>query len=559
MWHYRDQVDRDLAEKSERLLAIYRAGLPFTETVEAVLVALAEGEGWAAAALWAPDAYERAMIGVAVWISDPKFEPFAEASRGMALPIETTTIGRCWRSGKPIWVEDVATAEGFLRKDLLLDCGLSSASFVPIAHKDQVLGVIEFVASRSTGEEVRQADVTRDVLDGLGGLLHTHIEGERTRRQQVRLELALEAGRMGTWEWDRRTGHVVWSTSLEEIYGFAPGEFPGTYDAYQERIHPDDREALAQRLAETVDQPRIHHVVHRIIRPDGEVRWIEGHGRPMVEANGDLIGLIGVSSDVTEREQLLIDLAAQMELTRSALADRSLVADTLQRSLRPDQLPSIPGVDMAAGFRPGTGMVGGDFYDAFEHEGAWYLYLGDVCGQGPEAAAQTGVARHAIKGLVTAGVVDPSRILEALNGILLAGTSERRFVTLVLARVVPGSPAQIEVCRAGHPPPVVRPASGAAHLLELVPGTLLGALDDVQLRTEPLRLWSGDALVFYTDGATETRQGGEMFGEARFVAAVDEAPRDPDGLVAHLLGQIERFDEGGSPDDVALVVVRAAG
>jgi sigma-B regulation protein RsbU (phosphoserine phosphatase) len=302
--------------------------------------------------------------------------------------------------------------------------------------------------------------------------------------------------------------------------------------------------------------PRDHHVLHRIVRPDGRIRWVEGHGRPQLDAHGALIGLTGVSTDVTDREQLLANLAEHVELTRQALADKSRVAETLERSLRPERLPEIEGLDLAAGFRPGEDIVGGDFYDAFQHGDSWYVYIGDVCGHGPSAAAQTGLARNAIRGLVAAGIDEPSDILAKLNQLLLAGPTER-FVSLVLARITLGSPVHITLCRAGHPLPIVRTSTGSTCLLDLVPGSLLGLTPSVELSDQSITLGSGDALVLYTDGVTEARRGLELLGEDRLVDSVERGPSEAGRLVHHVLDTVKRFQDRPPSDDLAIVAVVA--
>lgn len=544
------------ADLGRRLLAIYRAGLPFADTGAAVLATLVDGEAWRAAALWVPDVHERAMVGVATWVSDPRYQPFGDTTRGAALAVEASTVGRSWRRGEAIWIDDVRASDGFLRKDLLLEHGLSTVYFVPVEHDGHVLGVLEFLGSLTDGDRLRRLEMSREALDGLAGLLHTHIAGEQLRRQQDRLELALQAGHMGTWEWDRRTGHVIWSTTLEEMYGFEPGGFPGTYEAYQSRLHPDDRVELSEQLRDTIEHPRDHHVLHRILLPNGTVRWIEGHARPLLDGDGRLVGLTGVSTDVTEREHLLAGLTEQVQLTQKALADRVRIADALQRSLRPDRLPDVDGLDVATCFRPGEEIVGGDFYDGFRQGDDWYFCLGDVCGHGPEAAAQTGLTRHALRGLVAAGVSGPATILGELNEILL-GSSTDEYVSLVLAHVTLTTPVTVTLCRAGHPLPVVRPTAGPPRLLELAHGGLLGVEPEVKLTDQTLTLASGEALVLYTDGVTEARRDGELLGEARLLDAIAAGPVGAGGIVHHVLDAVQRFEAPPPTDDLAILAIVA--
>jgi PAS domain S-box-containing protein len=126
---------------------------------------------------------------------------------------------------------------------------------------------------------------------------------EDLRESEERLRLALEAGQMGTWEWTVATNEVIWSPSLEAIHGLAPGTFAGTFAAYREDIHLEDREQVLGAIAETVERGEDHHVEYRIVRPDGGIRWVEGRGKLVRDASGAALRMIGVCMDVTERKQ----------------------------------------------------------------------------------------------------------------------------------------------------------------------------------------------------------------------------------------------------------------
>jgi PAS domain S-box-containing protein len=146
------------------------------------------------------------------------------------------------------------------------------------------------------------------------------------RRSEQRLHLAMEAGGLGTWDWDIRAGTVSWSAELERMHGIAEGSFPGTFEAYQHDIHPDDRARVAAAIRENLERRTDHRLVYRIVRPDGAVRWLEARGRFELGPDGEPLRLSGVCSDVTER--VLVDearttLAAEIEGQR--VADRAAI------------------------------------------------------------------------------------------------------------------------------------------------------------------------------------------------------------------------------------------
>ncbi|MGB2695618.1 MAG: PAS domain S-box protein [Dehalococcoidia bacterium] len=131
---------------------------------------------------------------------------------------------------------------------------------------------------------------------------------ERKRAEQAlregdeRLRLAMEAGRMGAWEWQMRTGAVRWSDGLEAIHGLAQGTFAGTFEAFLADVHPDDHDMLIAKIGEAQERG-VHEVEYRITRPDGLVRWLAANGRVLLDSAGKPERLIGVCMDITERKR----------------------------------------------------------------------------------------------------------------------------------------------------------------------------------------------------------------------------------------------------------------
>jgi len=109
----------------------------------------------------------------------------------------------------------------------------------------------------------------------LGQFLERKHAEEALREGEERLRIALQAGQMGTWEWDITTGQVMWSETLEAIHGLARGTFPGTYEAYCSDIHPEDRDRVTDTIAKTIAEGSDHCITYRIVLPDDRVRWVE--------------------------------------------------------------------------------------------------------------------------------------------------------------------------------------------------------------------------------------------------------------------------------------------
>ena len=153
------------------------------------------------------------------------------------------------------------------------------------------------------------------------------------QRSEQRLHLAMEAGNLGTWDWDVSAGVVRWSAELERMHGIAEGSFDGTFDAYLSDIHPDDRTRVVGTIRQNLEAAIDHSLLYRIVRPDGATRWLEARGRFELSASGKPLRLVGVCSDVTERIEaneartvLIAELAARKVADEAAVRMREVVA-----------------------------------------------------------------------------------------------------------------------------------------------------------------------------------------------------------------------------------------
>ena len=300
---------------------------------------------------------------------------------------------------------------------------------------------------------------------------------------------------------------------------------------------------------------------------------------PLVTTDGYKLGTLCVIDHqprhlAEERQALLTQLAGvvmdEMELRLAAraavAAEREQrrawedVAATLRTSLLPERLPRVPGVELAAVCRPADPtVVGGDFYDVFPaSDGSWFVVMGDVCGKGPAAAAVTAAARHTIRA-EAAHDTDPARILHQASDALYSQSEDHesaRWCTAALARMTPTDDGVLlDVSCGGHPLPRVLRADGTVeHAAE--PGTVVGLVPDGERSTVTTRLASGDALVFFTDGIIEARQGDDLFGEEMLDAVLARSARhSPEELIAAVLRELDRADVV-LRDDVAMLVAR---
>lgn len=126
---------------------------------------------------------------------------------------------------------------------------------------------------------------------------------EARLENEERLRLGLQAGDIaGIWDWNIRSGRVIWSEGLERIHGMAPGTFPGTVDAVLNEIHPDDRQYVSDSIQQVLKTKQEHHVQYRIVRQDGSIRWVQGVGHLYCDEAGSPERMVGLCIDINDQK-----------------------------------------------------------------------------------------------------------------------------------------------------------------------------------------------------------------------------------------------------------------
>lgn len=284
-------------------------------------------------------------------------------------------------------------------------------------------------------------------------------------------------------------------------------------------------------------------------------------GAPLI-VEGRVLGVLLIGSfsprEFSEEEERLLGLVADraaVAIEHARVYEREHgIAQTLQHSLLPRSLPTIPGVRVAARYLPARAetQVGGDWYDVVQlPAGGLALTIGDVSGHGIEAAAMMGRLRDSLRAAALEGgdVVEATRRVDALL------RSERQLgdtvATAVFMLLSPDG-SHLDFACAGHPPPLLVAADGSTRYLEGGRSTPLGVTNGNR-PVATADMHEGGLLLLYTDGLIERRDAGLDKGMERLARAAAEADRDPerfcDAVVASMLGS------EGPADDVALLAI----
>jgi len=243
------------------------------------------------------------------------------------------------------------------------------------------------------------------------------------------------------------------------------------------------------------------------------------------------------------------------------IADRyRQLAQTVQQSLLPQELPVIDGLDVGVAYRMSESDVLGDFFDAVQTPTGWAVFLGDVTGSGAPAARTSALAKYTLRAAAVRAS-SPAIVLTELDTALHRWFDENAtsgFVTVAYLAVRRSEAGfAVRLCTAGHPAAAVRRADGAVESFGRA-CTPLGALSRLNLKIEDIELRAGDVMVLCTNGVTEARdrESGAVFGAAGVHAVLRRTDTaEAQEIADTVLRQALRLVDGPVVDDMVTIVL----
>ena len=332
----------------------------------------------------------------------------------------------------------------------------------------------------------------------------------------------------------------------------------GLEEEVRQGVHIPVGRGFAGRIAAEGRPVILDHVDHtNVLNP---ILWEKGIrsliGVPLL-ANRMVIGVLHVGSlsrrEFTADDETLLQLAAE----RAALAVQSLrsrddraAAAALQQSLLPSELPTVPGVEIAARYVPGHGRVGGDWYDVFSlPTGELCVVMGDVAGSGLAAAVIMGRMRSALRAYALE-TQDPADVLRRLDRKMQHFESD--VMATVSYTVADPSTGQAHIASAGHFAPVVAAPGEEPVLADIAVGVPIGVADDPPRQSSTIQLAPGTVLCQFTDGLVERR--GVLIDDRLGFLCRSVSPGPPEGVCVSVMGALVGREPVG--DDVAMLVLR---
>jgi GAF domain-containing protein/anti-sigma regulatory factor (Ser/Thr protein kinase) len=497
-----------------------------------------------------------------------------EVEQGVRIPVGRGFAGTIAAERRAVVIEDVDHAD--ILNPILRERGIRSLLGVPLLVEGSVIGVLHVGTLTPRHFERGDAELLQLAADRAAMAIDHARMYERERSSLHMLEalqrvtdttlaylpldeLLLELLHRMTEILDTDTAaFLLLDEERNELVATAA---KGIEEEVEQGVRIPVGRGFAGKIAATRRPVVIEDVDHAdIYNPILRQRGIRSLlGVPLL-VEGTLIGVLHVGT-LTPRNFVLSDAELlQLAADRAAAAierarlfyQRGVVA-TLQESLVPEELPQIPGLALAARYRPAVrrGGIGGDWYDAFPVvRGGMALVVGDVMGHGISAAAlmaqmRTGLRAYALDGHSPAGVV------ERLNRLALS-LGPHQMTTLVYA-VLDVARERVTVVSAGHLPPILRGPGGETRVLGMEGDVPLGVSPGTTYHEFELEMGTGSTLVLFTDGAVEVRGESIDRGLERLCDLVARG-----GSLAATCDAIAEGAARGHPgdDDVAVLAAR---
>jgi serine phosphatase RsbU (regulator of sigma subunit)/anti-sigma regulatory factor (Ser/Thr protein kinase)/putative methionine-R-sulfoxide reductase with GAF domain len=496
----------------------------------------------------------------------------AEVEQGTRLPVGRGFAGRVVAERRPIFVPDVDHADILI--PILREKGIRSLLGVPLLVEGRPLGVLH--VGSLTPREFTPADMELLQLAADRAALaieHAQLFAQE-RKARLRLEALLrvtDAGLAYLSEEDllpellERVSAALDSDTAAILLLEPSGEVlraraaKGIEEEVEQGVTIPVGGGFAGRIAaerRAIYIPDVDHadILNPILREKG-IRSLLGV--PLL-VEGRVIGVLHVGTlsfrEFTADDKDLLQLAADRAapaIENATLFEQRRVAEVLQRTLLPAELPSIAGLEVATRYVPaGSSGLGGDWYDLFElPESRIAIVVGDVVGHGVAAAAVMAQLRTALRAYAAEGH-EPAGVLQAVDRLMwqLGPTAMTTLAYLVLDPLE----ETLEVVTAGHLPPLLIEPGGEPGYMSVEGSLPLGTSQNEVYRSQVVPFPAGSAIVLFTDGLVERRGASIDVGLDRLLE-LSAGGDDVERLCSTALDELVPREP---QDDIAIVVAR---
>ncbi|MGQ9811438.1 MAG: SpoIIE family protein phosphatase, partial [bacterium] len=509
------------------------------------------------------------------------------AVKGISLPTNQGVMGRVIQSGSVILINN---PKRLARHRDILDISFSYTKLnslgVPLKRGGKIIGALEAINKEGGKFTSKDRRMLASLADQIAIALDNAALYQRVKREIKERELLYEVSKRISSSLDLNEVMGLILDSLQEVVRYDAG---GIY-----LVDPDSSQivAVTTRGYDPEAEKRVE-----LKFGEGIVGWVANNQNPVIVPNvsrderylavrestqsevvvplmvGDrIVGIINLESDrldafTDEHVNLIKTFGSQAaisieraklhadQIEKERLESEIQLARQIQQSFLPQRLPSIDGFELSA-INISSEEVGGDYYDVIAiSEGQWGLVIADVFGKGIPASLVMASFRASLLAEIRNNY-SISTIVSKVNRLIWESVEPERCVTACYG-VLDAKERVLTYSNAGHTYPIVFGKDGVKRLFK--GGMLLGAFEDAKYEEERVHLSSGDVVVFFTDGVTESEdEKGEPFGETRLLEVIkSSASLDGDKVADAIYRAVWEYSNGKLLDDLTLLVLKA--
>jgi PAS domain S-box-containing protein len=267
--------------------------------------------------------------------------PYSQAIDGIGIGPSAGSCGTAAYRAEPVIVSDIATDPLWADyRGLALAHGLRACWSTPIlSSAGKVLGTFAIYYREPRSPTAQDYSVIKQLTHLASIAVERKQAEQRLRQSEAYLQEAQRLGHTGSWARNLSSQAMFASPELLRIFGYDPGEEKPTFEMFRERIHPEDRPLIEQRVAKAMSEGTNWESDYRILRLDGSIRHVHSVAHPVIDETGAVAEYIGTIMDVTERKQ------ADEELERLLASERAAFAETVATQQRfSDLVDSVEGI-----------------------------------------------------------------------------------------------------------------------------------------------------------------------------------------------------------------------
>jgi len=275
-------------------------------------------------------------------------QSFSSAFDGEAIGAEAGSCGTAAFRREQVIVADIGSDPLWRNyREVALRYGLRACWSTPIFDQQQrVLGTFAFYFRSPQRPTDAHLQLIASVTHTAAIAIAKAREEAALMNSEKRLRLALDAAQMGSFDWDMARNRVIWSRWHEQLWGYEPGEFGGTFEAFAQRVHPEDVAPVNADVARAIAAREPFISEFRVCRPDASVIWVMARGEFVFDADGEAVRMYGVVLDISARKAAEAALRAYAAQLRE-LSWRMSVAEETERKAIASELHDRIGQNLA--------------------------------------------------------------------------------------------------------------------------------------------------------------------------------------------------------------------